>query len=203
MAVIRPGCRALAAAVTAVALLGLPLATPAVHAAPPAPSCPPTTLKQDIKRADVVFRGEVKKVRAARGEGKQRVRTYKVVSDRVYRSSLVQPSVVVTARVGTRCALPTLTEGTRYIFFVAERGSDLMAGPGTAEATPRLTRQVVGRLGTGAQPEPAPPATAEFTPVADADPPALSRLLAPGAALLIISLLGLLVVGRLGRRTSA
>ena len=43
-------------------------------------------------------------------------------------------------------------------------------------------------------------ATAEFTRVAHADPPPLSRLLAPGAALLIISLLGLLVVGRLGRR---
>jgi len=203
VAVIRPGCRALAAAVTTVALLGLPLVTPAAHAAPAAAKCPTTTLDQDIRRADVVFRGEVKKVRAARGEGKQRVRTYKVLSDRVYRSSLVQPSVVVTARVGTRCALPTLTEGTRYIFFVAERGSDLMAGPGTAEATPRLTRQVVQRLGTGAQPETPPPATAEFTTVANADPPALSRLLAPGAALLIISLLGLLVVGRLGRRSSA
>ena len=33
--------------------------------------------------------------------------------------------------------------------------------------------------------------------MAHADPPALTRLLAPGAALLIISLLGLLVVGRL------
>jgi hypothetical protein len=30
----------------------------------------------------------------------------------------------------------------------------------------------------------------------------MSKLLAPGAALVIVSLLGLLVVGRLGRRTS-
>jgi hypothetical protein len=202
VAVIRPGRRALAAAVTAVALLGLPLTAPAAQGAPAAPDCPTTTLDQDIRRADVVFRGEVKKVRSARTTGAQRTRTYKVLSDRVYKSSLVQPLVVVTARVGTRCALPTLTEGTRYIFFVTERGSELMAKPGTAEATPRLTRQVVQRLGTGAQPEPPPPASAEFTTVANADPPALSRLLAPGAALLIISLLGLLVVGRLGRRPS-
>ena len=71
-----------------------------------------------------------------------------------------------------------------------------------AIATAKLTTQVVKRLGTGVHPEPTPPATAEFTSAAHADPPALSRLLAPGAALLIISLLGLLVVGRLGRRTS-
>jgi hypothetical protein len=198
--VIRPGRRALAAAATAVALLGVPLATAPAHAAP-APACPTTTLGQDIASAHVVFRGEVKNVRPARGDGKKRTRTYRVVSDRVYQSSLVQPSVVVTARVGTKCALPTLTKGTRYIFFVNERGARLMAMPATAEATPRLTRQVVNRLGSGAQPEPTPPATAEFSQVTDATPPALSRLLAPGAALLIISLLGLLVVGRLGRRT--
>jgi len=200
--VIGTGRRALAAAVTAVALLGLPLATHTAHAAPAKPSCPKTTLDQDIKGADVVFRGEVKNVRPAHGTGKQRTRTYKVLSDRVYKSSLVQPSVVVTARVGNRCALPTLTEGVRYIFFVTEHGALLMARPGTARATTTYTAQVVNRLGTGAQPEPTPPATAEFTLVADAGAPPLSRLLAPGAALLLISLLGLLVVGRLGRRSA-
>ena len=186
--------------VTAVALIGVPLVSAPAQAAV-APTCPKTTLDQDIARAHVVFRGEVKNVRAVRNDGRQRTRTYRVVSDRVYQSSLVQPSVVVTARVGTSCALPTLTKGTRYIFFVTERGARLMALPGTAEATPKLTRQVVKRLGSGAQPEPIPPATAEFTHVAHADPPALSKLLAPGAALLIISLLGLVVVGRLGRRS--
>jgi hypothetical protein len=200
--VIGTGRRLLAAAVTTVALLAVPLATVPAHAAPVAPKCPRTTLDQDIKVADVVFRGEVKKVRPAHGTGKQRVRTYQVLSDRVYHGSLVQPSVVVTARVGRRCALPTLAEGARYIFFVTEHGSLLMARPGTARATTKLTAQVVQRLGTGAQPEPTPPATAQFTRVADADAPPLSRLLAPGAALLIISLLGLLVVGRLGRRTT-
>lgn len=185
---------------TAVALLGVPLLTSPEPAAA-APGCPHTTLDQDIARADVVFRGQVKNVRAVRVDGQQRTRTYRVVSDRVYQSSLVQPSVVVTARVGTSCALPVLTKGTRYVFFVSERGARLMALPGTARATPRLTRQVVSRLGSGAQPEPVPPATAQLTQVAHANPPALTRLLAPGAALLIISLLGLLVVGRLGRRT--
>lgn len=200
MSVIRPVRRTLAAAATAVAMLAVPLATAPAHAAP-APGCPTTTLDQDIARAGVVFRGEVKRVGAVRGDGKQRTRAYRVLSDRVFQSSLIQPTVVVTARVGTKCALPPLTKGTRYIFFVDERGARLMAMPATSKATSRLTRQVVNRLGSGAQPEPPPPAAAEFTKVADATPPAVSRLLAPGAALLIIGLLGLLVVGRLGRRS--
>lgn len=174
-----------------------------VPASAAAPSrCHPTTLAQNIGSADVVFRGQVRKVSAVRGHGKHRTRTYGVVSDRVYRSSLVQPSVVVTARVGTACALPTLAKDRRYIFFVKERGARLLATSGTARATSQLTRQVVKRLGSGAQPEPTAPPVAELTQVAGANPPALSRLLAPGAALLIISLLGLLVVGRLGRRSA-
>lgn len=187
--------------VTSVALLGVPLAVAPAHAAP-ARACPKTTLDQDIARADVVFRGIVKKVRPARADGKHRFRSYLVLSDRVYKSSLVTRVVVVTARVDGDCTLPTLTEGGRYIFFALERGSRLMATTATGKATPRLTHQVVQRLGSGAQPEPNPPATATFTKVAHADPPRLSRLLAPGAALLLLSLLGLLVAGRLGRRAT-
>jgi hypothetical protein len=198
--VIRPGRRVLAAAVTAAALLVVPLSGSPAQAAPPR-KCPSPTLDQAINRADVVFRGQVKKVRGVTGQGKQRTRTYQVLSDRVYQSSLVQPAVVVTARAGVRCALPKLVEGGRYLFFVQESGARLMAVPPTGKATAKLTRQVESKLGSGAQPEPVPPATAELTPVPHADPPALTRLLAPGAALLIISLLGLLVVGRLGRRT--
>jgi hypothetical protein len=167
-----------------------------------APACPDPSLDQDISRADVVFRGEVTKVRPVQTSGRRATRTYKVTADRVYQSALVTDRVVVTARVGTRCALPKLQQGTRYIFFVTEHRSRLLATSGTSEATPRLTHQVVKRLGNGAQPQVAPPAAAQFTLVADANPPPLSRLLAPGAALLIVSILGLLLLGRRSRRTA-
>jgi hypothetical protein len=108
----------------------------------------------------------------------------------------------VTALVGTRCALPTLRQGTRYIFFVNEHRARLVATSATARATARLTHQVVSRLGNGREPQAQPPAAAQLTKVAGASPPPLSRLLAPGAALLIVSLLGLLLLGRLGRRTA-
>jgi hypothetical protein len=167
-----------------------------------APKCPDPGIDQDISRADVVFRGEVARVRPVRTAAGQKTRTYIVDADRVYKSSLVTDRVAVTALVGTRCALPPLDQGTRYIFFVTEQSSRLLARNGTAKATPRLTRQVVTRLGNGALPQEPPPPAAEFTKVADAAPPALSRLLAPGAALVILSLLGLLVLARLGRRTA-
>jgi hypothetical protein len=184
--------------VTAVLLAMVPLG-----AATAAPSgCPRTTFKQDVKKADVVFRGVVSKVGKVRGKGDQRTRSYKVTADRVYKASLVTDEVIVTARVGTDCDVPLLAKGGRYIFFVTEDGSRLIATPATAKATHALTDKVVARLGDGVQPHPLPPATATFTKVADASPPSLSRLLAPGAALVIVSLLGLLVVGRLGRRTT-
>jgi hypothetical protein len=178
------------------------LVVPSADAAPVHAQCRQPSLNKQIKQADVVFRGVVDKVRPVKGNGVHRTRTYKVRADRVYKSSLVTDSVVVTAEVGATCPPPTLAHGKRYIFFVTENGSRLMATPATARATKKLTAQVVAKLGSGAQPQPAPPANAEFTKVSGATPQALSRLLAPGAALLILSLLGLLVVGRLGRRTT-
>ncbi len=170
-----------------------------------APACSPTTVKQDIKAADAVFRGVVTKVRAVHGTGTHRARDYRVAADRVYKGSLVTDKVVVTARVagtGLRpCLVPRLEKDRRYIFFVTEKGARLLATTATAKAGRQLTRQVVKQLGDGKQPEVQPPASAELTRVADADPPPMSKLLAPGAALVIVALLGLLVVGRLGRRT--
>jgi hypothetical protein len=191
------------AALSGVLLATVALADPSAGAAPQlAPKCPPSTVQQDIKAADAVFRGVVTKVRGVHGSGRHRTRDYRVAADRVYQGSLVTDKVVVTARVrSTGCTVPTLLKGTRYIFFARENGARLMATTATARATHHLTRQVVNLLGDGKQPQPKPPASAEFSTVADATPPSLSRLLAPGAALVIVSLLGLLVVGRLGRRT--
>lgn len=189
-------------AVTAV-LVGGALVTASPATAGPAPAaCRRIGLDKQIKRADVVFRGVVDKVRPAKGKGADRTRTYNVTADRVYQSSLVTDSVIVTAELGAKCPPPKLARGKRYIFFVTEQGSRLVATRSTARATKKLTDQVVAKLGNGVQPHPAPPASATFSKVADASPPSLSRLLSPGAALLIVSILGLLVAGRLGRRTT-
>jgi hypothetical protein len=46
---------------------------------------------------------------------------------------------------------------------------------------------------------PPAPAKPTFTRVADAEPTALTRLAAPGAAMLLVGLLGLMVFGALAR----
>lgn len=178
---------------------GIALATAGSGVAAAPAKCPTPTLAKEVKQADVVFRGMVDKARPVKGKGKQRFRTYKVKADRVYQGSLVTDAVVVTAAVGTKCPPPRLRPGQRYIFFATEQGSRLISTRATSKATSRLTRKVVAKLGDGVQPQPGAPVRATFTKVAGAAPPSLSRVLAPGAALLIISLLGLLVVGRLGR----
>jgi hypothetical protein len=190
--------RLLCAALLAALVGSVPvLAGPSAAARP----CPHPSLSQRVKQADVVFRGVVAKVRRVRGKGDHRVRTYRVKADRVYQASLVTDAVVVTAEVGARCPPPTLVRGKRYIFFVTEQGSRLVSTASTARATSELTSQVVAKLGDGEQPHPPPAVKASFTKVADASPPRLSRLLAPGAALVLVSLLGLVVVARIGRRT--
>jgi hypothetical protein len=201
-------CRlsAAAALVAGFALLGSGSGAASASPADHHHRCPTTTVKQDISAADAVFRGVVMKVRPASGSGRHRTRSYRVTADRLYKGSLVTDQVVVTARVGgtssPKCALPTLVKGGRYIFFATERGARLLATTATAKAHHHLTRQVVRQLGNGKQPEVKPPATAEFSAVAGASPPKLSKLLAPGAALVIVSVLGLVVVGRVGRRSS-
>jgi hypothetical protein len=189
----------LATALSAV-LLGAALVTPAAGA--PARPCAPKSLKQEIERADVVFRGMVDQAQPPRGKGDQRTRTYKVTADRVYQSSLVTDQVRVTTELGTACPLPELREGRRYIFFVTEQGSRLVSTRATARASHALTAKVEAKLGSGKPPHSAPPPETEFSKVADAAPPELSRLLAPGAAVLVLSLLGLFVVSRVSRRTS-
>lgn len=193
---------AAAALVASVVVLG---AGPGTASAVAPRTCPTTTVRHDIAAADAVFRGVVTKVRAASGSGTHRTRDYRVAADRLYKGSLVTDKVVVTARVGGRaapraCALPTLVKGQRYIFFATEKGARLLATTATAKARHHLTHQVVKQLGNGKQPQITPPANAELTVVAGATPPRVSKLLAPGAALVIVSLLGLVVVGRLSRR---
>ncbi|MGI8524037.1 MAG: hypothetical protein ACR2K3_12135 [Nocardioides sp.] len=161
------------------------------------------SVRKDAAAADVVFRGKVTSADKASGKPGHRMRAYVVQADRVYQGSTATTTVRVTTRAGTsKCALPKLSTGTSYIFFVVEKNSLLKTDRcrGTSAATAKLTRLVVKRLGNGKLPQTPIIANPTFTRVSGATPSSVKRLAAPGAAMLLVSLLGLLVVGGLGRR---
>ena len=161
--------------------------------------CVQSDVKTDIKRADAVFSGVV--ADSSGTGGRSNFATYQVKADTVYKG-IVRTSTVDVRSKNDDCSLGELKSDEPYVFFVTEQDSELRADQcgGTAPSSGKLVRQVEQVLGKGSplggSNEPAEPVEVEFTKVADADPDSLTRIAAPGAALVLIGLLGLLVVRR-------
>ena len=183
-------------------LLALALASTgalvAATAAPAAAACehPGATLEQQTMRADAVFTGTVAD-RSAAG----RTVTYEVDVDLVHKGDIGEQATVETPSGDRACGVPDLKAGEEYVWFVAADGETLTATKdgGTTRATSAHVQQVEDLLGQGTSPTPPVPVEATFTLVAG-DQAELTRLAAPGVALVIVGLLGLLLVAALGRR---
>lgn len=161
--------------------------------------CVSTSVRQDADRADAVFRGTLESVGTARSDGR-RVTSYRVTADRLYKGDLATPRVVVTSAQNS-CGLQELPTDESYVWFVVEKGGELTSDQcrGTAPATDERVQKVERALGAGTALGPRPDREvehAEFTQVAGAEPETLTRLAAPGAALVLVGLLGLFVIRR-------
>ncbi len=169
-----------------------------VALAGPAAACPRSdaTLPQQAKRADAVFTGTVSD-RTRKGPGVH----YAIDVRRIYKGDVGAQADVVTQRSPHACGLPDLREGTDYVFFATEDGGDLTISSrgGTAAATDARVHRVGRLLGAGTSPTPVEPERASFTAVAGPRT-TTTRLAAPGVALVIVGLLGLLLAVGLGRR---
>lgn len=158
----------------------------------------------DAKEASAVFTGTVTDVSVARPQGgKPATATYDVQVETVFKGSISTETVQVTSsRTSRACERLVLDPDRAYVFFVENDRSSLTADTcgGTGPASGRLVAGVRQLLGEGRPPVPAQPEQAVFTRVADAEPPTLTRTAAPGIALVLVGLLGLVVVRRVGSR---
>lgn len=164
----------------------------------PASACPASTATpaQQVEAADALFTGTVSAVT------RQTLAVhYTVQVERVYKGDVGEQATVMTQRNPRACGLPGLVQGGRYVFYAADDGGDLVISSrgGTTRATAAAVATVERLLGPGTSPVPPEPETATFTTVAG-EPASRTRLAAPGAALVLVGLLGLVLVGSLGRR---
>jgi hypothetical protein len=105
-----------------------------------------------------------------------------------------------------RCGLGQLTAGERYVVMATPDGDSWLAGPrsGTAAASDALLARVQALLGQGTAPTTGPdaPPRVAYDRVGAAHPRSFLRAAAPGFALIIVGLLGLLGVGMARRRVA-
>jgi hypothetical protein len=196
----------LGAALAAIVVLGSGI--PA-HAAKPhqqVPVCAPVSVRHSTKAAMAVFSGTVTAVeRQPRTDGLPGALYLESVTvDLVYSGKINTETVQVeTDRNRADCSLGSLAVDTEYMFFVTGTGAPWLASgdSGTRPSSETVAAQVVDLLGPGVNPIPPPPESAVFTPVDTSDPKTLSRAAAPGAALVLVGLLGLAVVRFVRTRT--
>jgi hypothetical protein len=162
--------------------------------------CAQGGVEDDIRRADAVFSG-VLVDSSGTSRRSSDFATYEIEADTLYLGNVRTANVDVRSR-NDDCSLGALEADRRYVFFVTEQGPDLRADRcgGTSVRTARLARQVEQVTGEGSplgeSNQPEEPVEVEFTRVSDAEPDNLTRLAAPGVALVLVGLLGLLVVRR-------
>ena len=180
---------------------------PAGAAAGAPDACTRVTAAQAAEDADAVFTGTVAAVERVDRSANDVLFANEVDVELVFKGAVGIETVTVATRPPTRrsAGLGALQRGESYLFFVRGVETDravFVAGgcSGTSPALDELVTRVEQLLGEGRSPVPPDPPAAKLEPVDGSEPAAFTRAAAPGLALVLVGLLGLVVVRRLGRR---
>ena len=169
-------------------------------------TCQDGTLQEDADGADAIFSGTVRETRkpdagqdGAAG-GKKAEVTYVVDAEQVWKEdgTVVTDTVRVSSpRATSACGLGDLPAGTEYVFFAKGRDTGFRAARcgGSQPLDVAFQREVEALLGAGRAvvPERENPVV-ELAPVNTSEPRSVTRVAAPGAALTLVGLLGLVLV---------
>ncbi|WP_110240492.1 hypothetical protein [Nocardioides gilvus] len=187
----RPVATLLALAVATLSSLVL-MAAPAQ-----ACSCADSGLRALTSDADLVFTGVLE--RATTGEGDEGRDQFLVRAQRVFKGTITNARFVVTNALGGSCGFGPVEEGSRWLFLTDSENRTTICS-GTRPVAQRDLAVVQRQLGVGVRVKAPDPQAAVRTKVEESEPETFARLAAPGAAAVLLGLLGLAVVGRLNRR---
>lgn len=187
----RPVAALLAVAVAAMSTLVL-MAAPAQ-----ACSCADSGLRKLTSEADLVYTGVLE--RFSTGDGDEGRDVLLVRAQRVFKGEIATARFVVTNALGGSCGFGPVEEGVRWLFLTdSENFTTVCAG--TRPLVQKDLAVVQRVLGVGTRVKAPDPQAAVRMKVEEEEPQTFARLAAPGAAAVLLGLLGLAVVGRLNRR---
>jgi hypothetical protein len=178
--------------------------------------CVSSDITQDARRADAVFTGTVISVqkppndKAPEGETPPEgdkgsatgVTTIMVEAERSWEGHVPAQVELTTAASSAACGVEDLEADKKYLFFAQSDNAKLTIDScgGTSLFTAELGASITRLLGEGRDPgaadKPAEVPAADREVIADSAPAGFTKIAAPGGALAVVGVLGLLVLRR-------